>query len=56
MNSNNVAQDLSVAAMTKGISLPGQHTSMVELRMKWYDWGYMAACTVPFLLFQGGVL
>lgn len=56
MNSNNVAQDLSVAAMTKGISLPGQHTSMVELRMKWYDWGYMAACTVPFILFGGGVL
>ena len=56
MNSNNVAQDLSVAAMTKGISLPGQHTSMVELSMKWYDWGYMAACTVPFILFLGGVL
>lgn len=56
MNSNNVAQELSVAAMTKGISLPGQHTSMVELSMKWYDWGYMAACTVPFILFLGGVL
>lgn len=56
MNSNNVAQDLSVAAMTKGISLPGQHTSMVELSMKWYDWGYMVACTVPFALFLGGVL
>lgn len=56
MNSNNVAQDLSVAAMTKGISLPGQHTSMVELKMMWYDWGYMIACTVPFALFLGGVL
>lgn len=38
MNSNNVAQDLSVAAMTKGISLPGQHTSMVELRITGMDW------------------
>lgn len=56
MNSNNVAQDLSVAAMTKGISLPGQHTSMVELRMTWFDWIYMLACTIPFLLFLGGVL
>ena len=56
MNSNNVAQDLSVAAMTKGLSLPGQHTSMVELRMRWYDWGYMLACTVPFILFLGGVM
>lgn len=56
MNSNNVAQDLSVAAMTKGISLPGQHTSMVELSMKWYDWCFMIACTLPFVLFLGGVL
>lgn len=56
MNSNNVAQDLSVAAMTKGIILPGQHTSMIELQMRWYDWGYMLACTVPFILFLGGVI
>lgn len=56
MNSNNVAQDLSVAAMTKGISLPGVHTSMIELKMMWYDWAYMLACTIPFVLFLGGVL
>ncbi len=56
MNSNNVAQDLSVAAMTKGISLPGQHTSMIELHLTWLDWTYMFACTVPFVLFLGGVL
>ena len=56
MNSNNVAQDLSVAAMTKGISLPGQHTSMVELQMTWLDWVYILACTIPFLLFRGGIL
>ena len=56
MNSNNVAQDLSVAAMTKGISLPGQHTCMTELQMRWYDWGYMLACTMPFVLFLGGVI
>ena len=28
MNSNNVAQDLSAAALTKGIGLPGRHTCM----------------------------
>ncbi len=56
MNSNNVAQDLSVAAMTKGISLPGQHTSMIELHLTWLDRTYMFACTVPFVLFLGGVL
>ena len=56
MNSNNVAQDLSVAAMTKGISLPGQHTSMIELKMVWQDWFFMLACTMPFVLYLGGVL
>lgn len=56
MNSNNVAQDLSVAAMTKGISLPGQHTSMIELKMGWQDWFFMIACTMPFVLYLGGVL
>ena len=56
MNSNNVAQDLSVAAMTKGISLPGQHTSMIELKCKWQDWFFMIACAMPFILFLGGVI
>ena len=56
MNSNNVAQDLSVAAMTKGISLPGQHTSMIELKMTPFDVLYMLTCTIPFILFLGGVL
>lgn len=56
MNSNSVAQDLSVAAMTKGISLPGQHTSMTELHMSLSDWVYMLACTIPFILFLGGGL
>ena len=56
MNSNNVAQDLSVAAMTKGISLPGQHTSMIEIQMKKADWCCMAVAALPFLLFWGGIL
>lgn len=56
MNSNNVAQDLSIAAMTKGISLPGQHTSMIELKMTGKDWFCMLICTLPFILYFGGVL
>lgn len=56
MNSNNVAQDLSVAAMTKGISLPGRHTSMIELHMTWIDWTAMLLCTLPFVLYLGGIL
>lgn len=56
MNGSNVAQDLSVAALTKGIGLKGKHTCMTQIEMKWYDWGYMTVCTVPVLLFLGGVL
>ena len=54
MNSNNVAQDLSVAALTKGIGLPGAHTCMSEIRMTALDWAYMVVCTVPLAAFIGG--
>lgn len=49
MNGNNVAQDLSVAALTKGIGLPGQHTSMTELHLTVWDFFYPALCTLPLL-------
>ena len=55
MNSNNVVQDLSVAALTKGIGLPGAHTCMTEIRMTALDWAYMAVCTVPLAAFIGGL-
>lgn len=56
INGNNVAQDLSVAALTKGIDLPGRHTSMIELCPKAADILYSLLCTLPMLLFWGGVL
>ncbi len=56
VNSTNVAEDLTAAALTKGISLPGKHTSVVELSMTAFDWLYMLAATLPFILFWGGVL
>lgn len=56
MNGTNVSQDLSVAALTKGISLPGRHTCMTEIRMTAWDYGYMLICTIPLLLYVGGVL
>lgn len=54
INGSTVAQDLSVAALTKGIGLPGRHTSMTEIRMKPWEWLYMAVCAVPLLLFLAG--
>lgn len=56
MNGSFVAQDLSVAALTKGMSLKGVHTSMTRIRMCWFDWTYMALCTIPLLMFLGGVI
>ena len=56
MNSNNVAQDLSVATLTKGIGIPGVHTCMSELHITWLDWFWAVLCTVPMGLFLGGVL
>ena len=56
MNGNNMAQDLPVAALTKGIGLPGRHTSMIELCPKAADILYSLLCTLPMLLFWGGVL
>ena len=55
MNGNNVAQDLSVAALTKGIGLPGKHTCMTELRLTVWDFAYPALCTLP-LLWKGVML
>ena len=49
MNSNNVAQDLSAAALTKGIGLPGRHTCMTELRLTAWDFLYPTLCTLPLL-------
>ena len=55
MNGNNVAQDLSVAALTKGIGLPGTHTCMTELNLTLWDFAYPALCTLP-LLWKGVML
>lgn len=56
MNGTSVANDLAVASLTKGIGLTGEHTSMTQIRLRGADWGYMALCAVPVLLFAGGIL
>ena len=57
MNGNNVAQDLSVAALTKGIGLPGRHTSMTAAVPEGVRiFSIPLLCTLPILLFWGGVL
>lgn len=57
MNATQVAEDLTVSALTKGISLPGRHTSLVQLQLQARDYIYMFALVFIFLvLWMGGVL
>ena len=49
MNSSNVAQELSAAALTKGLGLPGRHICVTELRLTAWDFVYPALCTLPLL-------
>ena len=54
MNSNNVSQDLSVAALTKGIGMEGKHTSISTIRFGAFDMFYMILCTIPLILYLAG--
>lgn len=56
MNATNVAQDLSVAALTKGLGCEGEHTSHTKIRMTVIDWLVMIVVTVPLALDIAGVM
>lgn len=47
MNASNVAQDLSIAALTKGIGIRKAHTSICTLKLKVCDIVYPLLCTLP---------
>ena len=55
MNATNVAQDLSVAALTKGLGREGEHTSRTLIRMTVVDWLVMIVVTLPLALDIAGV-
>ena len=56
LNSSTVAQDLSIAALTKGIGMPGRHTSIAEIRMSGWDWSAVCIYSLPVLAGIGGWL
>ena len=56
MNAASAADDLSAAALTKGLGIEGEHTCMTEIGLRSTDYLVMAVCTLPYLLFLGGVL
>ncbi|WP_241519535.1 energy-coupling factor transporter transmembrane component T [Bifidobacterium callitrichidarum] len=56
MNATTVAQDLSVAALTKGLGREGEHTSRTPIRMRAVDWLAMVAVMIPLGLDIAGVI
>ena len=56
MNATQVAEDLTVSALTKGLSIPGRHTSIVELEWTMMDWLLLGLAFLPFILYIGGSL
>ncbi len=55
MNSSFVANDLTVASLTKGLSIQGKHTSIAKLYLTLYDFVYPIVLLVPMVLFMNGV-
>lgn len=56
MNATQVAEDLTISSLTKGLSLPGVHTSVVHLKMTYFDYLFIVLALVPLLLHTGGIL
>lgn len=56
MNASQVAQDLTISALTKGLSIPGKQTSIINLRMTKIDFIYMVIALVPIIIYVGELL
>lgn len=55
MNASQVAQDLTISALTKGLSIPEKQTSIINLRMTKIDFIYMVIALVPIIICLGGL-
>lgn len=57
MNATQVSEDLTVSSLTKGLSLPGRHTTIVRLEMTVFDVVYLIFACLPMIyhILQGGI-
>lgn len=55
MNASQVAQDLTISALTKGLALKGKHTSIVSLDFTFFDFLYLILIIAILGLYLGGV-
>ncbi|AYW48428.1 energy-coupling factor transporter transmembrane protein EcfT [Tetragenococcus osmophilus] len=53
MNASQVAQDLTISALTKGLSISGKQTSIITLHMTKVDFIYMIIALVPIIICIG---
>lgn len=53
MNASRVAQDLTISALTKGLSISGKQTSIITLHMTKVDFIYMIIALVPIIIYIG---
>jgi energy-coupling factor transport system permease protein len=56
MNATQVSEDLAISSLTKGLSLPGKHTTIVHLEMTSLDWLFIGLSFIPMVLHLGGVI
>lgn len=56
MNAVQVAEDLTIASLTKGLSLAKNRTTLTPLRMTRYDWIYAILVFIPFIIYLGEVI
>lgn len=56
MNSNNVANDLTCSALTKGIGIKGKHTSIVNINFSYKDVVTIILTSLPLILNIKGIL
>lgn len=56
MNASQVAQDLTISALSKGLSISGKQTSIITLRMTKIDFAYMVITLIPIIIYIGELL
>lgn len=54
MNATKVTEDLTVSALTKGLSLPNTFTTIEQLKFTNFDWLYLILASLPIFLYWGG--
>ncbi|MDN6630055.1 MAG: energy-coupling factor transporter transmembrane protein EcfT, partial [Staphylococcus equorum] len=53
IKASQVAQDLTISALTKGLSMPVRQTSIIQLQLTKTDFVYMLIAFLPIIIYLG---